>query len=107
MLHLLSADNMPDELNVSPGDEIEVQLEEVPTTGYKWTQEGQPNDFLSMTKSDLALHDTAVAGGGGKRTFRFRVTGEGQSTLSFTNRRPWGGEPAAQSQIKIISAPSK
>lgn len=78
-------------VTVQPGDIIELQLEENPTTGYIWETSGVDNSEFELMAADYALYSTAGIGGGGKRTFRFKVIKPG-GRLKLENKQSWSGD---------------
>ncbi len=80
------------DVKLGQGQELVVQLEANPTTGYQWIlaeggkailkQEGAPV-YTAKTHSPL------IMGAGGIETWRFRATYPGREVLRFEYRRPW------------------
>jgi inhibitor of cysteine peptidase len=75
-------------LEIGPGAEVDVVLDENPTTGYRWEvlTDGAPAVTL--------VGDTFVAGGrvpgrGGRRSFRLRAGTAGSAVFRLALRRGW------------------
>ena len=72
------------------GDELVVELESNPTTGYTWaysiegtTLELVSEDYTSSTTS------SAMTGAPGTQKYTFKKTGAGDATISFDYARSW------------------
>ena len=89
MHHKISGDNNNKNIVVHKGDTIEIQLDETPTTGYSW----------EVDKVDS--HDTAGIGGGGIRSMKFLVNGEGKGSIKLKNWRKWSGDIYQQFEIDV------
>ena len=72
-----------------------VELEENPTTGYRWDFEADSG--LEVISSAFTPGQPGGAGGGGLRQLRLRADGPGQFVLRGKLWRSWAGE---QSSIK-------
>uniref|UniRef100_A0A7S3NFW3 Proteinase inhibitor I42 chagasin domain-containing protein n=1 Tax=Euplotes harpa TaxID=151035 RepID=A0A7S3NFW3_9SPIT len=81
-------------LNVKIGDEVEITLDENPTTGYQWMipeyEEGY-NYIWSLKESTYtsAPNQSGMVGVGGKRTFILNVNLTGNEIVTFVYGRPW------------------
>lgn len=85
-------DRGPRRITPRPGDEIIIDLEELPSTGYIWdVPEGAG---FELTESSFEQHDVGepldpVVGGSGRRRLVFRATRPGDFRLELAMRRPW------------------
>lgn len=79
-----------------------LQLEETPSTGYRWTLEASPPEAIEI----LAIRWVAPTGGGvgaaGKREFSLRTKAPGEIRLSLKLWREWQGESSATSRLEFI-----
>lgn len=82
-------------VSVRSGDRITVTLESNQTTGFAWQLTVEPSsDVLSVEGSEYVAPDTDLVGAGGQEVWRFRVVGEGATSLELTYRRSFSGEEA-------------
>ncbi|PYP85554.1 MAG: peptidase inhibitor I42 [Candidatus Angelobacter sp. Gp1-AA117] len=86
-------------LHVPAGDEIQVQLEETPTTGYRWQVAGIDDGVLSPQGSSFSP-GTAI-GAAGMRTFVFRAERPGTATLNLRLQRPWEDEKSSLKNFQV------
>jgi predicted secreted protein len=96
---VLDQSNAEQSLSVALGDAIVVQVDETPTSGYRW-------EVAEVDPTVLELEDDAFTpaagdrvGGGGQREFRFRVVGQGESQLRLIHRRSWEPETVATDEL--------
>jgi len=73
---------------VRPGDDIEIVLEENPTTGYRWVDAMAPG-ILALQQSKFAPDGGGAIGAGGIRLLSFRAERAGTTDLRLELRRPW------------------
>ncbi len=79
-------------LTVQHNDLIEVELEENPTTGYRWEIVNINDEELELIKSEYRMFDDAGIGGGGKRYITLKVKNPGHGKVELLNRQKWSGE---------------
>jgi inhibitor of cysteine peptidase len=79
-------------IEVQQGDLIVIQIDENPTTGYRWELGAYGQPVVEFADSDYQSPTGAGMGGGGTRTFRFRAATEGRSTIQLKLRRSWEPE---------------
>jgi inhibitor of cysteine peptidase len=82
-------------IDVPANTPFAVELEENPTTGYRWDFEADPG--LEVVASVYAPAQSGGAGGGGMRQVQFRTSAPGQFAVRGKLWRSWAGE---QSSIK-------
>ena len=88
-------------VQVPRGAKITVELDENPTTGFKWVA-GNVDEVFIVPEGDVFLiGDQTGVGAGGVRQFFFRAKGAGHSTLSFLQKHPWEGDESATGTFKI------
>lgn len=78
-------------LRPRPGDEIIVELPEMPSSGYVWDLVGE-SGHLEMIESEFeeeALSSEPTYGGEGRRRISFRATRPGHETVTLAMTRPW------------------
>jgi predicted secreted protein len=76
-----------------------VELEENPTTGYRWDFEADPG--LEVIASAYTRTQPGGVGGGGIRQVQFRADGPGQFVLRGKLWRSWDGEQSAIKTCEI------
>jgi inhibitor of cysteine peptidase len=87
---LTTADNGTT-IEVHPGDEIIVRLDENPTTGYRW-QVDRIDGPLEPIGDSYQMSAPGTIGGGGTHDFRFRATTPGPAHLTLKHLRSWEGD---------------
>jgi predicted secreted protein len=79
-----------------------LELDEVPTTGYRWRVSGMPDEVtLVGERFDAA---SSAAGGGGARRFTFRIGAPGTYMLTFQRARPWETRPLEERRFEVVVA---
>jgi inhibitor of cysteine peptidase len=76
-----------------------VELEENPTTGYRWDFEADPG--LEVISSVFTPGQAGGAGAGGSRQLQLRADGPGQFMLRGKLWRSWAGEQSAIQTCEI------
>ncbi len=88
-------------VQVPRGAKITIELDENPTTGFKWVP-GNIDEVFIVPEGDVFLTgDQTGVGAGGVRQFFFRAKGAGHTTLHFLHKRPWESDEAAVGTFKI------
>jgi len=75
-------------VSVPLSEEVVLELEENPTTGYRWTIE-TTGDAVKELASTYTPSPAAGIGGGGRRIVRFLATRPGTTSIRAALRRPW------------------
>jgi predicted secreted protein len=79
-----------DRLMVRTGEEFEVNLPTVPSSGHDWHLVTCPLSLEFVSDMHVRpVNDAVSIGEMGAHTFRFRATAEGSCSLSFVFKRPW------------------
>ena len=77
-----------------------VELEENPTTGYRWSYTAEPADILIETGDEyIAPNKTGMVGASGMRVFTFEPQKDGEVTLSFGYLRSWENNPPVKTRV--------
>ena len=87
-------------IEVHPGDELVVRLEENPTTGYRW-QIDRIDGPLEPAGDSYELSAPGMIGGGGSHEFRFRATGPGTADLTLKHLRSWEGDASITQRFAV------
>jgi len=86
------------------GQRLVVELEENPTTGYRWQfKEGGLPDVLTQVGSKFEPYSTEPTrvGAGGKRTFTFEAVEYGNGMLKLVYCRPWQCELSTAEEFSV------
>jgi predicted secreted protein len=76
-----------------------IQLDEVPTSGYRWEVGNFDPAVLEFLRDDFVPSGGARIGGGGQREFCFRAVGPGRSPVRLIHRRPWESESESVEEL--------
>jgi inhibitor of cysteine peptidase len=87
-------------VELQPGTTAVVELEENPTTGFRWAIEQPLPAGISLLDSDYAPGGDAV-GGGGLRQFRLRADAPGSGVLSLKLWREWAGDASVVDRFRV------
>ena len=68
---------------------IAIELNENPTTGYRWMISSIDEAFLVPAGDDFVPPDHKSRGAGGLRRFFFRAKSAGSTALTLINKRAW------------------
>jgi predicted secreted protein len=84
------------------GDMLVVQLNETPTTGFRWTLGAIDGNILELTSDTFQPGARAAVGGGGRRVFRFAVKGRGKALVALKLIRSWeSARPKARLEVRV------
>jgi inhibitor of cysteine peptidase len=89
---ILDESNRGTTVKAHVGDQIIVQLPEIPTSGYRWMPESAENAVLTLDGSEFATAPGSGLGARGHRSLAFTARGAGLSTIRLALRRPWQQE---------------
>jgi inhibitor of cysteine peptidase len=92
-----SADGGMVELAV--GEPVILELEETPTTGYRWSLELDPE--LEVKSANHAQHADSAIGGGGVRRFVVAARTPGERVVRARLWREWGGEGSIIKRFEV------
>jgi uncharacterized repeat protein (TIGR01451 family) len=88
MVSLDEADN-GGTVDLRGGQELVIDLEGNPSTGYVWEVALVDDAVLQRVGQFEFEHYSDAIGSAGRQTLRFRAAGEGQTDLVLAYRRPW------------------
>jgi predicted secreted protein len=86
---------------VPRGSKVTIELEENPTTGFKWIACPVDEVFLVPEGDAFLVGEQTGLGAGGDRQFFFRAKGAGHTTMAFLKKRPWEIEEKAVESFKL------
>jgi predicted secreted protein len=72
---------------VPVGEIVQVELQDISTTGYRWQLQDFPRSIVVLQREDT--RPGKAPGAAGVRVFELRAVGAGKVTLHFDLRRPW------------------
>jgi predicted secreted protein len=88
-------------IQVPRGSKITIELEENPTTGYRWIVNGIDEVFLVPEGDAFLTGNQMGLGAGGVRRFFFRAKGTGYTSLSLINKRATQSDSEAIGVFKL------
>jgi inhibitor of cysteine peptidase len=98
-------------IEVKVGDLVIIELEENPSTGFRWVEasEARPIASLRASHSIPATVDPRTAeehhvGAGGVRRFEYSIEQGGTGPLKLHERQEWGERPTADTFSLTIVA---
>ena len=91
---------------VKPGDELRLELESNPTTGYSWSYATKPDpNVLIETNYEYIPDETdeKIVGSGGKEIWSYKAVNIGSTAIEMIYSRPWESKaPAKTFAVKVI-----
>jgi predicted secreted protein len=100
MKYILTAADNNKTLDLRAGDELQITLDETPTTGYNWEVMNPAEPLYQIKKNSYKIYDEAGIGGGGRRIFDIGVTGSGTTALVLKNLQRWSGD--VHEEFKVL-----
>lgn len=76
-------------VNLSQGNELEIQLAGNPTTGYGWSVTECDSNIVQPDSKPQYTPDSDLMGSGGLYRFIFKAVSTGETALTLAYRRPW------------------
>lgn len=80
------------QVQVGANDSIEIELDEVPTTGYRWVISQINPEHFKVQSEDYTLYNSAGMGGGGVKRIQLERLGSGRGVVRLENKQPWSGD---------------
>ena len=81
---------------------LELKLDENPTTGYTLSYEIKDKDIVSVASDEYKADDTDKTGAGGVHTYVIKGLKEGETTITFTSAQDWdGGEKGDVKTVEV------
>jgi inhibitor of cysteine peptidase len=98
----LTRSNNGESVKLRPEDEIEVQLPENATTGYRWYIERADGLTEIPVQAEISPPDpNPQFGRGGVRKFRFRAEGRTTGRLQLKHWREWEGDSSVLERFAV------
>jgi inhibitor of cysteine peptidase len=88
-------------VQVRRGSKITIELNENPTTGYRWMISSIDEVFLAPEGDAFLSGDQKSPGAGGLRRFFFRAKGAGSTALALISKRAWQSDDQAVDTFKL------
>jgi predicted secreted protein len=90
-------------LKLKLGEELEIELDENSTTGYRWYQkEGSHSEVLVLKQSSHTESDNKAMGTGGKRLIKLIANSTGEQKLKWVYWQEWNGEDSIDDTFEIV-----
>jgi predicted secreted protein len=89
------------EVSLDVGDQLDVELEANPTTGYSW-ELGPLPDGLQLVSSDFQEPSGSLVGASGTQLFVFDVVGPGSGILRFEYVRVFDDPVVAEKIVEYV-----
>jgi len=83
------------------GARFSIELDENPTTGYRWSAPAFDEKYLVLEADEYAPAAGAAIGGGGVRRFVFAVKSAGRTAIRLENKRPWERDAAPEATFEM------
>ena len=98
---VLDAADSLSEVSLDVGDQLDVELEANPTTGYSW-ELGPLPDGLQLVSSDFEEPGGSLVGAPGTQLFVFDVVGPGNGILRFEYVRVFDDPVVAETIVEYV-----
>lgn len=98
---LIQKHNQGQTVTCRVGEQIEIQLEENPTTGYRWKLHDGYDPVLSLVNSQFRVAGSGAIGSGGTRAFNLLANATGTAAIRFSLRQEWEGEKSATEHFSV------
>jgi inhibitor of cysteine peptidase len=100
----LDAANADGSQAANVGDQLVLDLDETPTSGYRWAVDDFDEAILALLDDWFVPPEPGLLGAPGHHRFRFAVVGPGAATLNLVCRRSWDLESAVERFATTIEA---
>ena len=93
-------------LKLAVGQQAAIELEENPSTGYRWSIDAQASSNLSILHIDDRgfahnAGDKPLPGAAGVHRWNVQATSPGNASITFVYRRPWESSVARRHQVEV------
>lgn len=88
-------------VSIPVGQRFRLELEENPTTGYRWSVPEFDQKCLVLESNEYTPAGGAGIGGGGVRQFGFAVKSPCRTKIHLMNKRPWEKDAAPEATFEI------
>lgn len=88
---------------VKVGEDLTIELETNPSTGYDWKVTTEPDPAILGLNSDFIEAGSTVPGAPGKHIFRYKALKAGKTTIVYEYVRSWEtDEPPAKTHTVAV-----
>lgn len=98
--HKIYVGNNNDEIKVSLGDIVIIELPENPTTGYQWESVNLNTDVI-REKQNSFISSNAGIGAGGMRQIEFEIILVQPETVVLQNAQKWSNDVFQYFTVKL------
>jgi inhibitor of cysteine peptidase len=88
-------------VHVRVGDQINVSLDEKPSTGYRWEIEQADTTVLVPGARTYVQAQGTGVGGGGMMSLSFAARSPGTAAIRMKLWRPWEGEASVRARFAV------
>src|SRR5215207_9366612 len=85
----LSENNNQHHINISVDDIIQIELDESPTSGYKWELAELDTSDMDVMSEDFKPNINAAIGGSGKKIIQLKAIRKSTGTIKLQKYRSW------------------
>lgn len=103
---LITYDSNGSDLDVVLGQELDLQLPENPTTGYRWRKAAESSEQLQVTEQAFEVASDGC-GAPGVRTWKVICHQAGAHHLVFEQARAWQKTPVRTFSVRINVLPKR
>ena len=83
-------------IELTPGAEFEVRLDENPTTGYRWRAGDWDQSIVDVTHEEFRPAERSGTGAGGEHVWQLQARAPGKTVVRLTYGRGWESGAAAR-----------
>ena len=89
-------------IRLQRGEELEIQLEENSTTGFRWYQkEGEHSKVIGLRQAKH-IEQSNAQGGGGVKILRLTANNTGAQQLKWVYWQEWNGDDSIADEFEIF-----
>jgi inhibitor of cysteine peptidase len=85
----LSENDNQQHIEIDVDDTIQLQLDESPTTGYRWEITELNKNDVEIISDDFKTNVDKAIGGSGKKMIALKVLRKATGSIKLENRRSW------------------
>lgn len=100
----LNETNNGQSVELTVGQEVDIALDENPSTGYQWEIVSMDKSIIEKAGEPRFKIESNLIGAGGKKTFHFKAAALGETLLKIIYHRSWEKDvpPIRTFEITII-----
>lgn len=98
-LHVITESASGSVVHAAVGQPVTIQLEEIPTTGYRWRLDPHPD--VDVASAEYTAHAASAIGGGGLRRFVLSARAPGDVVVRARLWREWQGEGSTIKRFEV------